>query len=112
MALPPVACYPALVSIAWVLFWKGVVLALWAAIAESWLSYKRQRNGLTLRYSKRAGSYVVHDWTQWVDTAAVRIRTALFVTLFAFWTYLVFGLALMGKGWTAENLFTLINWLS
>lgn len=46
-------------SIGWVMFWKAIVLGIWAGIVERWQSKKEahRANGLELRYNPKTGSY-------------------------------------------------------
>lgn len=61
-----------MLSIGWVMFWKAVVVAVWLAITESWLAYRKRRKaqGLPMRYSRRIDAYVESDWTEWLDNIA------------------------------------------
>lgn len=44
-------------SIGWVMFWKAVVLAIWAVAVERWQSAKEARReaGIELRFNKQTG---------------------------------------------------------
>lgn len=50
-------------SIGWVIFWKAVVVAVWAAAFARYRAFKRKRKerGLPLRLDVRRGVYVVDD---------------------------------------------------
>lgn len=85
------------VSIGWVIFWKCVVVGVWAGIAARWAAYRKRRHeeGLSLKQN-RDGVYVVSDWTRHVDTGAIWIRNAVYGFTFALWTvmggtYVFFG---------------------
>lgn len=55
-------------SIGLVMFGKALIVSLWGALTEAWLSYRKRRaaTGIPLRRNK-AGVYVPHDWTAKVE---------------------------------------------
>lgn len=58
-----------MLSIGWVMFWKAVVIAVWAATCEAWSAFKAKRaaNGIPLRLNKQTGVYTPDDWPQAVE---------------------------------------------
>lgn len=82
-----------MLSIGWVIFWKSIVVALWAALAEHWAEFRKRRaaNGLQLKQNRR-GVYVVSDWAARVENALRRAwNIALWLTIanMIFWLSLI-----------------------
>ena len=101
-------------SIGWIMFWKAVVVAVWIVIVERWVAFRRRRQqeGLPMRYSKRSDSYVVHDWTDWVNTAFRWGKYAFFAFALAIWTTLSIAFLFWGRDgqrWWAETFFSLVS---
>lgn len=85
-------------SIGWIMFWKAVVVAVWIVIVERWVAFRRRRQqeGLPMRYSRRSDSYVVHDWTDWVNTAFRWGKYAFFA--YAAYIWVTFSVAFIFWG--------------
>lgn len=71
------------------MFWKALVVTVWAGVVDGWLAYrKRLRDrGLPLRQNK-AGVYVAYDWTESVQSAFRVARRFIYVVgaiNMAFW---------------------------
>lgn len=84
-------------SIGWIIFWKSVVLAVFAALLERWTAFreKRAKQGLPLRYSRKKGRYVVFDWTAYAERFARALRTALYL-MAGFWVAILASSYLWG----------------
>lgn len=77
-------------SIGWVLFFKSIVVAIWAAIVESWDAFRQRRaeKGIPLRLNRR-GVYEARDWAATVENVVRFIgRVGMFIAAIA----MVFGL--------------------
>lgn len=91
----------------WLIFWKGVVLAVWAATLERWITFKkrRKREGLPLQLNKRTGVHEVRDWTVTVDRAARWMSNGAMAFIFLIWT--VLGAAFLYGGKDAVRAVTM-----
>lgn len=66
------------VSIGWVMFWKALVVTVWAVLVERWQAAKRKRqsSGIEMRYNKRSNTYVEYCPYQ---RAEKRLRLAVWI---------------------------------
>lgn len=97
-------------SIGWIIFWKAVILGIWASVAESWLSYRRKRRAemvIPMAYSRLSKGHVENDWTAKLERFLIRCRTLIFFAFLAFWAFLAFYL-LTGR---KEELRQIFLWL-
>lgn len=82
-----------MLSIGWVMFWKAVVLGLYAVARDTWAALKRKNieNGLRLKQN-RHGVYVPDDRLQNIERWTRRIvkTGAVLVGAYAVFVFAVF----------------------
>lgn len=100
------------VSIGWIIFWKCVVVGVWAGIVARWQSYRKERHqrGLELK-PNRQGVYVASDWTRYVDLSALWLKRGIMAFGFLWWTVLSLGFLFGGKEGATLVVNTVFDWL-
>ena len=83
-----------MLSIGWVIFWKTVIVGVWAIALERWQTFKRRRvaNGIELTLNPKTGRYQPNNWPETFEIWARRIffsALAIWLVFCAFVTYIV-----------------------
>lgn len=79
-------------SIGLVMFWKAVVLAIWATIVERWQAYRQHRKaqGIVLVQDPRTGVYRAKvDWPEVLERSLIIGRNALYTLCTVWWAILL-----------------------
>lgn len=74
-------------SIGLVMFWKAVVVTLWAVAVERWDAFRQKRagEGLPLKLNRKTGVYQVRDWTAGVNKAGRVFRNTVYSITLVLW---------------------------
>lgn len=85
------------------MFGKGALIGLWTALAFAWDKYRQRRmeRGLPMKQGSD-GVYRPSDWTLLVNTAGRVFVRAVFLFMYAWWAFLLFGYFVMGKEWLRQ----------
>jgi hypothetical protein len=87
-----------MLSLGWLVFFKALVVTLWAATVEVWQAFRKRRAemGLPLRQD-RTGVYVPRDWAETVERTVRTIGRVIMVigaicsvTVLSIWAYVKF----------------------